>query len=103
MRAPLEEEEKSALEEVLEFLKDELQDGPMAAKQVKPDAKKEYPREHSTGQRPASRSGPPRKLTAGHGRCGRTQKKMNRLTISPFRDLQKRILDDEAFDLLPML
>ena len=41
MRAPLEEEEKSALEEALGFLKDELSDGPMAAKQVKLNAKKE--------------------------------------------------------------
>jgi len=41
MRAPLEEEEKSALEEALEFLKDELSDGPMAAKQIKLNAKGE--------------------------------------------------------------
>lgn len=41
MRAPLEEEEKSALEEALELLKDELSDGPMAAKQVKLNAKRE--------------------------------------------------------------
>ena len=41
MRAPLEEEEKSALEEALEFLKDELSEGPMAAKQVKLNAKRE--------------------------------------------------------------
>ena len=41
MRAPLEEEEKSALEEALEFLKDELSDGPMAAKQVKLNARAE--------------------------------------------------------------
>ncbi len=41
MRAPLEEEEKSALEEALEFLKDELSDGPMAAKQIKLNAKRE--------------------------------------------------------------
>lgn len=41
MRAPLEEEEKSALEEALEFLKDELSDGPIAAKQVKLNAKGE--------------------------------------------------------------
>jgi hypothetical protein len=41
MRAPLEEEEKSALEEALEFLKDELSEGPMAAKQIKLNAKAE--------------------------------------------------------------
>lgn len=41
MRAPLEEEEKSALEEALEFLKDELSEGPMAAKQVKLNARGE--------------------------------------------------------------
>lgn len=43
MRAPLEEEEKSALEEALEFLKEELElsEGPMAAKHVKLNAKKE--------------------------------------------------------------
>lgn len=41
MRAPLEEEEKTALEEAMDFLKDELSDGPMAAKQVKLNARRE--------------------------------------------------------------
>lgn len=41
MRVPLEEEEKTALEEATEFLKDELSDNPMAAKQVKLNAKRE--------------------------------------------------------------
>ncbi len=39
LRAPIDEEEKSALSEATEFLRDELQDGPMAAKQVKKNAR----------------------------------------------------------------
>ncbi len=39
LRAPVDEEEKSALSEATEFLRDELQDGPMAAKQVKKNAR----------------------------------------------------------------
>lgn len=38
LRAPADEEEKSALSEAKEFLVDELEDGPMAAKQVKKNA-----------------------------------------------------------------
>ena len=41
MRASLEEEERSALEEAREFLRDELSDGPMAAKQIKLNGKRE--------------------------------------------------------------
>jgi hypothetical protein len=39
LRAPVDEEEKSALSEAKEFLLDELGDGPMAAKQVKKNAR----------------------------------------------------------------
>ena len=39
LRPPVDEEEKSALAEAKEFLMDELRDGPMAAKQVKKNAR----------------------------------------------------------------
>ncbi len=39
LRAPVDEEEKSALSEAKEFLYDELREGPMAAKQVKKNAR----------------------------------------------------------------
>jgi hypothetical protein len=39
LRPPVDEEEKSALAEAKEFLVDELEDGPMAAKQVKSSAR----------------------------------------------------------------
>ena len=39
LRPPVDEEEKSALSEAKEFLQDELRDGPMAAKQVKKNAR----------------------------------------------------------------
>jgi hypothetical protein len=39
LRAPVDEEEKSALAEAKEFLQDELRDGPMGAKQVKKNAR----------------------------------------------------------------